>query len=102
MITIYCTTGKYTSPSKITDVRNMSEQELASLFNSDPTALILVAPHGDSVFRRLFIEPHLEDGYVHEGVFQASLCGKVIDYRIVEDINSKNARRNYKSKISKL
>lgn len=101
MITIYCTTEFYTSPFKITDMRNMSEQELASLFNSDENALILVAPHGCSVFRSLFIEPHLEDGYVHEGVFQASLCGKVCDYRIVEDINLKNSRRNYKSKISK-
>lgn len=95
MISIYCTTPFYLKDCYMfTIVERLTEEELLNLVKEDRNAIWFVEPHSSSVFKTKFIDACLNaDGYIVEGVFWTKLCGERVDYRIIEDINCKMARK---------
>lgn len=95
MITIYSTTLFYLEDYNLfTIVARLTEEELLNLVKENRNAIWFVEPHSSSVFKTKFIDACLNaDGYIVEGVFWTKLCGERVDYRIIEDINCKMARK---------
>jgi hypothetical protein len=92
MITIYVVSPLYHLKSDpfFYNVTKFTEEELLRRVEDDDCAVWFVHAHFDSVFRRKFINEHLsEDGYVIEGYYNTFLCGRQVDFRIVEDVNHK-------------
>lgn len=94
MISIYCTTPFYLKDYGLfTIIEQLTEGELLNLVKEDRNAIWFVQPHSRSTFRTKFMDGCLDkDGHVIEGVFHTELCGEPVDYRIIEDINTKMAR----------
>lgn len=72
------------------NVARFTEEELLRRVEENDCAIWLVPAHPDSVFRSKFISDHLsEDGYVIGGYYHTFLCGKRVDFRLVENVNYK-------------
>lgn len=99
MITIYCSPScrsRYAAHC----ISRLTEQELLVLVHSDNNDIWFVHAHTQSVFREKFIEEHLDsNGYVIEGVYRTELCGEVVEYRLIDDINAVRARNNISGEI---
>lgn len=99
MITIYCSAPCRTRYAAHC-ISKLTERELLILVHSDSNDIWFVHPHVQSVFKEKFIEEHLDsNGYVIEGVYHTELCGEVIEYRLIEDINAVRARNNISGTI---
>ena len=94
MITFYVTSHYWEDDfADILDYTNMSEHDIAKFINKHPNGLVKIEPSAyNCVFREKFIEQHLDDGYVQEGVFCTKLNGCTINFRIIENINPKLQR----------
>ena len=94
MITFYVTSHYWEDDSAdILDYTKMSERDIAEFINKHPNDLVKIEPSTyKCAFRDIFIEQHLDNGYVQEGVFCAKLNGCSIDFRIIENINVKLSR----------
>ena len=90
MITIYCSTPYWLKGNRFDKLEVFSEAGLLELVKEDENQLWIVQPHSASPFRTKFIEPTLTNGgYVREGIYRTTLCGKIVVYRVVVDINIK-------------
>jgi len=96
MITIYSTSPIFFWDFDVLDrVCCLTEERLLDLVKENKNAIWFVSPHGDSVFRRMFIEGHFDDnGYIIEGFYWTELCGERVDYRLIEDGNFIMNRKN--------
>jgi len=94
MITFYVTSHYWEDHfADILDYTNMSEHDIAKFINKHPNDLVKIEPSSyKCVFREKFIEQHLDNGYVLEGVFCTKLNGCTINFRIIENINMKLQR----------
>ena len=94
MITIYCTTPFYFKNVELfTPVETFTEYGLLNLVREDENAIWFVKPHRGTEFFKHFIEGNLDrEGYIVEGVYWAKLCSQRVDFRLINDINSKIAR----------
>lgn len=95
MITIYCTTPIYFRHTELfSSVQVFSELGLLNLFREDDCAIWFITPHTNSIFYKLFIAEHLDkDGFIIEGVYKTRLHGHDVNFRLIDDINCKIARR---------
>jgi hypothetical protein len=71
MITFYVTSNYWENNSAdILDYTKMSERDIAEFINKHPNDLVKIEPSTyKCAFREKFIEQHLDNGYVQEGVF---------------------------------
>ena len=96
MITFYVTSRFWEgSEAVIKDLSTLTEAGLAKFVNDHPNSLVMVEPSPwMNAFRKCFVQPFLDkDGYLAEGVFDTSVNGRIIEFRIVENINMKLSRK---------
>lgn len=98
MITFYVTSWFWEGPETvIEDLSPLTEAGLAKFVNDHPNSLVMVEPSSYmSAFRKCFVQSFLDkDGYIVEGVFKTSVNGRLVEFRIVENINMKLSRKKY-------
>lgn len=97
MITFYVTSHYWEGDSAdILDYTKMSERDIAEFINKHPNSLVMIQASGiDCVFRKKFIEKFLDEyGFVEEGNYRTKLNGQIVDFRLLNNINSYYARQN--------
>lgn len=95
MITFYITSRfREGTDAVIEDLTTLTEEDLAKFVYAHPNALVMVEPSPFmSAFRKCFVQPFLDkDGYLAEGVFKTSVNGRIVEFRIVENINVRLCR----------